>query len=172
MRQRKQNTSKSASPLSQRGMSELGRGVGGEGKAWRLLTLIFLSLCLVGCGKKAEEAKEAEVEHEAVAVEVAVASVLPMESTVSAQGTLSAAQGASTRVGAVMAGRLVSVNVREGQAVKQGRSVGNHRQPRRTGAVAQCVCRAECLRSVGETKSTRSSRPRSGSGEQCADWLS
>jgi RND family efflux transporter MFP subunit len=56
-------------------------------------------------------------------VEVARAAVQPVEATVSATGTLAAGQGATARVGAVAAGRLVEVRVREGDRVTAGETL-------------------------------------------------
>lgn len=58
-----------------------------------------------------------------VAVETAKVSVRPVETIVTAQGTLSPGQGASAQVAAVVAGRITSIPVREGDRVAAGQVV-------------------------------------------------
>lgn len=58
-----------------------------------------------------------------VAVDVATAVIRPMDTIVSAQGTLVPCQGASAKIAAVSAGRLISVRVKEGEQVTAGQVV-------------------------------------------------
>lgn len=92
--------------------------------------LLCLLIMLAGCSKneaaKADAGAPADKKDEAtpaVAVTLATATTQAMEETVSAQGTLAPAEGASTKVAAVTAGRLVTVLVKEGQTVQAGQVV-------------------------------------------------
>ncbi len=87
-----------------------------------LIALGFLSvLATAGCGKSSGSETEAEKKGpEEVTVEMVAAQVRPMDATLTAQGTLAPGQGASARVASPVAGRLVAVNVREGQRVTAG----------------------------------------------------
>lgn len=62
-------------------------------------------------------------EAKPIAVDVAQAVIKTMDTIVTAQGTLVAPQGASARVAAVNAGRLVDVRVREGDRVNAGQII-------------------------------------------------
>ena len=87
--------------------------------AWT--TLALAALALNGCRhENTSEAGGKEAEPPPVTVELSPAEVRPMETTVSAQGTLAPGQGAIARVAPVVAGRLVSVRVREGDRVTAG----------------------------------------------------
>lgn len=83
-------------------------------------TLLLLSV-LAGCGKPV--AKEAAPETPVATVTVAVAQRHDVEETVVAQGTLQPAQGGATRLAPQMAGRLVSVLVKEGDQVVAGQTL-------------------------------------------------
>lgn len=87
-----------------------------------IIVLAGMSLSLTGCGKKAEESSDA-TDVKPVVVDMTQAMVRPMDTTVSAQGTLTSPQGASARVTAVNAGRLIAVRVREGDRVTAGQVV-------------------------------------------------
>lgn len=89
-------------------------------KALALWISSFVCLgLLVGCSTKAtvEEAKE---EAPAAVVTVTKAARQDIEETVTAQGTFQSAQGAATKLAPQMAGRLVSVLVKEGDQVTAG----------------------------------------------------
>lgn len=81
-------------------------------------------LALAGCKKGAEGPAEAEKKELApVAVEMANVTVGPMDATVTAQGTLAPSQGGAAHVASATPGRLLSVSVCEGQAVRAGQVV-------------------------------------------------
>ncbi len=84
--------------------------------------LIFTLLTLLSGCKKGEAAGGGEEKKETgpIAVELALASIRPMETTLAAQGTLSPGQGAAARVSTTVAGRLLSVLVKEGDHVNAG----------------------------------------------------
>jgi RND family efflux transporter MFP subunit len=99
----------------------------------RLISLLLLGGVLVaaldgslaGCGRGGDTAAssdkpEAKADTKPVTVEVSRAVTRPMETTVSAQGTLAPGQGATARVAAVVAARLLQVPVREGDRVATG----------------------------------------------------
>jgi HlyD family secretion protein len=82
---------------------------------------------LAGCkhgkgGGSADEAVSAASASDAppTTVELASATRGPIETTLAAQGTLTPGQGASARVAAAVAGRVVDVRVREGERVSAG----------------------------------------------------
>ncbi|WP_395137781.1 efflux RND transporter periplasmic adaptor subunit [Armatimonas sp.] len=80
----------------------------------------FASLgLLAGCSKKATE-EEAKAETPAAVVTVTKAERQDIEETVTAQGTFQSAQGAAAKLAPQMAGRLVSVLVKEGDQVTAG----------------------------------------------------
>lgn len=86
----------------------------------RLLSLLTLTI-VAGCGK-GKSAEPAEEKKEAVisVVEMTPAKTQPIQTTLMAQGTLSPGQGAVARVSTTVAGRLLSVNVKEGDRVNVG----------------------------------------------------
>jgi HlyD family secretion protein len=88
-------------------------------------TLLFaLVAALAGCRRSSDPAAASDTpETKPVTVEVATAAVRPVESIVSAPGTLAPGQGATARVAAVVAGRLVEVRVREGDRVVAGETL-------------------------------------------------
>lgn len=89
-------------------------------KFFALRIISFVSLCLlVGCSKQATE-EEAKAEAPAAVVTVTKAERQDIEETVTAQGTFQSAQGAATKLAPQMAGRLVSVLVKEGDSVTAG----------------------------------------------------
>ncbi len=77
-------------------------------------------LLLAGCSKPAAPAAEEKKGPDEVAVEVAVVGTRSMNEVVEAQGNLAPAQGASSKVGPVVQGRISKVFVREGDAVSAG----------------------------------------------------
>lgn len=86
-----------------------------------LILILLLTGALSGCGQKPDApAKEEAKGPDVVTVEMATAQTRPMEVTVQAQGTLAPAQGAVAHVASPVAGRIVSVAVREGDRVTAG----------------------------------------------------
>ena len=83
-----------------------------------IISFVFLGL-LSGCSKKATE-EEAKAETPAAVVTVTKAERQDIEETVTAQGTFQSAQGAATKLAPQMAGRLISVLVKEGDSVTAG----------------------------------------------------
>src|SRR4051794_18502283 len=91
-----------------------------------LLAIFLLALvtATAGCKRGSDPVAQAETpEAKPAAVEVATAVVQRVEKTVSATGTLAPGQGATARVAAVTAGRLVDVKVREGDRVVAGETL-------------------------------------------------
>lgn len=76
-------------------------------------------------------------------VEITQARVQPVDTVVTTQGTLTASQGGSARVAPVSAGRLVSVNVREGDTVRAGEVIAtlDNRVPLAQAASASSALR-------------------------------
>jgi RND family efflux transporter MFP subunit len=88
------------------------------------MLLFALVAALAGCGRSSEPAAASDTpKAEPVTVAVASAVVRPVESIVSAPGTLAPGQGATARVAAAVAGRLVEVRVREGDRVVAGETL-------------------------------------------------
>jgi HlyD family secretion protein len=88
------------------------------------MVLFALVAALTGCGRSSDPAAASDTpETKPVTVAVAAAVVRPVESIVSAPGTLAPGQGATARVAAVVAGRLVEVRVREGDRVVAGETL-------------------------------------------------
>ncbi len=87
--------------------------------------LVFIALLLLsGCKKKASDAPAADDAAAApVTVELMTAKTATIDTTVSGQGTFLAGQGATARVASSVAGRLLKVNVREGERVSAGQIV-------------------------------------------------
>lgn len=89
--------------------------------------LLGLSLAaLTGCHRGGSgEAGDSDEDAAAgpVTVEFATATLHPMETTIAAQGTLAPGQGEIVHVAPAVAGRIVAVNVKEGQAVTAGQVV-------------------------------------------------
>src|SRR5207248_9345988 len=108
---------------------------------------ILLLLALTGCSKGSAPAEgEGEKKPEEIAVQTTTAQVRPMDTTVTAQGTLSSGQGASARVASPIAGRLLAVNVREGDRVLAGQvvaTVDNRPQQAQSRSAAAAVSAAE-----------------------------
>src|SRR5579871_3898161 len=112
------------------------------------LTLALLLACaaLTGCRHAKTDSGEAPKEGsdagaEPVAVEMATATTHPMETTVVAQGTVSPGQGAMARVAPSVAGRLITVTVREGDRVQAGQVIAlvDNRPQKATVAGAQAA---------------------------------
>ena len=86
--------------------------------------MLAVLLLFPGCKKKAADAGGDDAGPAApVAVEVMTAKTQTIDATVSGQGTLTPGQGATARVAASVAGRLLKVNVREGDRVSAGQIV-------------------------------------------------
>ena len=116
------------------------------------LFAVFCVLALAGgvafLRRAPSETKIVEVkseDEEAIApatVEVVPAALRSMETIVAAQGILSPGQGASARVAPPVAGRLVSVLVREGQSVRAGQLIAlldNRAAQAQTGSAVAAV---------------------------------
>ncbi|HLK58843.1 MAG TPA: efflux RND transporter periplasmic adaptor subunit [Chthonomonadaceae bacterium] len=89
-----------------------------------LMGLLALLLVLSGgCRKGAEAPKADEDATGPVTVELAAASVHAMQTTVTAMGTLASGQGGMARVAPTVPGRLLHVNVKEGDRVTQGQVI-------------------------------------------------
>ena len=107
-----------------------------------LLTL--LAVLAAGC-RKADTGAEAPKAEEAasgpVTVELVTATLHPMQTTVPAQGTLSSGQGGMARVAPAVPGRLLRVNVKEGDRVTAGQVVAvlDNRPQQATLAGAQAA---------------------------------
>src|ERR1700688_1199219 len=85
--------------------------------------LPLLALAVLGCGGPSSAAKDDDKTDAASAVEVAPVTVRPMQVAIHAQGTFVASQGSTMKVGAIAAGRIANVFVKEGDAVKEGQFV-------------------------------------------------
>ena len=83
----------------------------------------FLLVFPLGCRKKQAAEDTADAAAAPVTVELAAAETQPIEVTVRGQGTLSPGQGATARVAASVAGRLLEVRVKEGDSVRMGQVV-------------------------------------------------
>ncbi|HLJ55923.1 MAG TPA: efflux RND transporter periplasmic adaptor subunit [Chthonomonadaceae bacterium] len=96
---------------------------------------------LGGCRKPAAPAAE-DASAEPVAVETVKAKTGLVEDTVAAQGVMAAGQGASAHIASSIPGRIVAINVREGDRVHVGEllAVIDNRQQR---AQAQSAAAAE-----------------------------
>jgi RND family efflux transporter MFP subunit len=82
-----------------------------------------LAFVLAGCHKPAASDDAADKKPDEVTVEMAEVTTGPMQVTVPAMGTLAAPQGRSARVASPIAGRIATVNVREGDHVTAGQIV-------------------------------------------------
>lgn len=80
-------------------------------------------LLLNGCAKSTEPGEPGTKEMPPVAVEMAEVTEGAMDRTVTAQGTLAPSQGGVARLAAATPGRLLTVTVREGEAVTAGQVV-------------------------------------------------
>ncbi len=86
-----------------------------------LMAALLLGAILAGCRKgNAPAGDEADKKPDAVTVQLATAQTRPMDTTITAQGTLEPGQGAGARIASPVAGRLLSVNVREGDRILAG----------------------------------------------------
>ena len=129
-----------------RGKREEGRGRRGEGRGGLLLLLLLL-VTLSGCKKKAaEDALPEDAAAAPVAVEWMTAKAQTIDATVSGQGTLTPGQGATARVAASVAGRLLKVNFREGDRVRAGEIVAvvdNRPQQAQTASAGYALTTSE-----------------------------
>jgi HlyD family secretion protein len=89
----------------------------------RNIVLGLATLALVGCGHSEESDPADEGATAPVAVETAKVTVRRIETTVTAQGTLAPAQGANSKVAVMTQGRVVSLQVREGDRVAKDQVV-------------------------------------------------
>src|SRR5438270_4071688 len=112
-------------------------------------SIVLVSMVVVsGCRKAADTAAAEKSAPEAVVVETAMASIRPMEVVVQAQGTLSPGQGAIARLSSPAPGRLVAVNVKEGDHVNAGQilaSVDNRPQQALARSAAAAVTSADAV---------------------------
>ncbi len=111
----------------------------------RYAVLIAVTMIPLGCHQPVEQAAEGAKTPDEVSVEIVSAETRPMEETVLAQGTVSAGQGASARLASPAPGRLLTVGVREGDAVLQGQllaTVDNRPQQHQAMSAAAAVTAA------------------------------
>ncbi len=93
-------------------------------RQWVLNALLLSAFTACGCGSKGPAAEpDDKVELRPILVETSKVSVKEMDTVVQARGTFAAPQGALVKVGAVSAGRITKVLVREGDHVTAGQLV-------------------------------------------------
>src|ERR1019366_3775669 len=119
---------------------------------------IVLATLLIGCGANGGEEASKETEAGPVAVELTPVQVKSIATTVSAQGVVTPSQGSSVKVGAISAGRIASVFVKEGDMVKAGQLVAlleNKLQTSQSASAvaAQAVAEAQAHGSALNAKS-------------------
>ena len=96
-----------------------------SGKSFLFFTYVVLIVTVMGCGAKAAGGAEGDDKPAAAiaAVELATVESKTIRSTILAQGVVVASQGASVKLGAVSAGRIDAVFVKEGDHVQAGQLV-------------------------------------------------
>ena len=106
---------------------------------------VLAALGQYGCHGPAATAPETAVTPVA-AVETVTAKTALMETTVTAQGTITSGQGASARLASPVAGRIASVNVKEGDRVTAGQilaSIDNRPQQAQAHSAEAAAVAAE-----------------------------
>lgn len=128
--------------------------------AWLRIAQTALIALAVGCASKPADSSDSDAAAGPASVEVSAVATRSIATVVVAQGVISAAQGSSAKVGAISAGRIASVFVKEGDSVSAGQLVAllenkTQSSQSQSALAALAVSRAQAEESALNAKSAQ-----------------